>query len=83
MTNQTLNVALKPMASAPKPKGEEYFKLLVLAEWTECGQVVRDWKLVYWVDPWDGMPGGWCHRGHGDFVTALGWVLCTKDLPIE
>ena len=72
---------LKPMATAPRPKDGEHFKVLVLDEWHEAGMQCRGWKLVYWVDAWGDMPAGWCHRGHGDFRHPLGWVLTTLDLP--
>lgn len=73
---------LKPMATAPRPAGDEHFKLLVLDEWVECGKPVRDWVLVHWLDAWDGRPAGWYGRHSGDLRHPLGWVLCTSTLPL-
>lgn len=78
-----MDVSLKPMASAPKPGKGEHITLLALCEWSECGQVCQGWKLIYWVDPFGGMPGGWCSGGHGNFVNAVGWSLNVADLPIK
>lgn len=78
-----MDISLKPMSSAPKPQKGEHFTLLALCEWTECGQVVQGWKLIYWVDAFGGMPAGWCSNGHGNFVNAVGWILNTTDLPIK
>ena len=74
-------LTLKPMASAPKPKRDEHFELLVLDEITEMGQIIRVWKLVYWVEPFDGNSGGWCHNGYLNFCNPVGWILSTNILP--
>jgi len=73
---------IKPMATAPRPTGAEYFKLLVLDEWDEGGQQVRGWKLVYWQDAWSTMPAGWYGRDCGDLRHPIGWVLSTESLPL-
>lgn len=76
-----LNLDLKPMATAPRPVGNEHVKLLVLDEWTECGQVQQAWALVYWLEAWDDMPAGWYGRHSGDLRHPVGWVLSTASLP--
>lgn len=78
-SNQLLS--LKPMATAPRPTGDEYFKLLVLDEWNEGGEQVQDWVLVYWLDAWDEMPAGWYGNSCGDLRHPIGWILCTASLP--
>ncbi len=72
---------LKPMATAPRPKDGEHFRLLVLDEWHEMGEPVRDWKLVYWLDAFDGQPAGWYGKNCGDLRHPVGWVLATSELP--
>ena len=74
-------LSLKPMATAPRPKYDEQFRLLVLDEWTECeGLVERDWRLVYWLEAWDGRPAGWYGNNCGDLRHPVGWVLSTASL---
>lgn len=75
-------LSLKPMATAPRPTDDEYFKLLVLDEWHEMGQPVRGWALVYWLDAWDGMPAGWYGANCRDLRHPVGWVLSTASLPV-
>lgn len=77
-----LNLELKPMSTAPRPVGNERFKLLVLDEWTECGQVERGWAFVYWLNAWDDMPAGWYGQHSGDLRHPVGWVLSTASLVI-
>lgn len=74
-------MAMKPMSSAPKPVGDEHFKILALDEWTESGQVCRGWALLYWLDAFDGSPAGWHGENCGDLRHPLGWVMTTRDLP--
>lgn len=75
--------AIKPMSSAPKPKRDEYFMLLVLDEWTDMGKTCRRWKLAYWLDAFDGRPAGWHGENCGDLLNPVGWILTTADLPSE
>jgi hypothetical protein len=74
---------LKPMASAPKPKENEYFKVLVLDEWWEGGELTQGWKMVYWLDAFDGRPAGWHEKHCGDLRSPLGWVLTTAELSLS
>lgn len=78
----TISLDLKPMASAPRPKEGEHFKLLVLDEWSEMGQPVRGWALVYWLEAFDGQPAGWYELHSGDLRHPVGWVLRTDALPL-
>ena len=75
-------LAIKPMASAPRPKDGEYVHLLVLDEWTEGGQISRAWNLVYWLDAFDGRPAGWYGNNCGDLRNPQGWILSTAELPL-
>lgn len=78
---QKAAVQLKPMATAPKPKEDEFMKLLVLDEWYEMGQPCRGWSFVYWLEAFDGRPAGWYGRDCGDLRHPVGWILSTSDLP--
>lgn len=75
------SLSIMPMSSAPKPKEGEHFKLLALDEWTESGVACRGWRLVYWLDAFDGRPAGWHGSDCGDLRHPLGWVLATSELP--
>lgn len=72
-----LTMHLKAMASAPKDCG----KVLVLEEYTDAGMVERSWNLVYWLEPFDGNPGGWYGKNCGDLRNPIGWILSTNQLP--
>lgn len=76
-----VGLELKAMASAPKPREDEDFRLLVLDEWMEMGQPCRGWTLVYWLDAFDGRPAGWHGQNCADLRHPVGWILRTSDLP--
>lgn len=69
------------MSTAPKPKDGEYVHVLVLDEWDEGGYIARGWKLVYWLEAFDGQPAGWYGSGCLDLRNPQGWILSTAELP--
>jgi hypothetical protein len=75
-----IHLKLKPMATAPKPKDDEYVQLLVLEEFQEDPHTSQAWRFVYWLDAFDGRPAGWYGNNCGDLRNPLGWVLTTKQL---
>jgi hypothetical protein len=71
----TVHWPLKTMRTAPRPKGDEFVQLLVLDEWLELGAPVRAWKLVYWLDAFDGRSAGWYGNNCGDLRQPAGWLM--------
>jgi hypothetical protein len=65
-------IDLKPMSTAPRKSG---VRVLVLDEWSECGQICRGYKFVYWLRSFDNMPNGWYGQHCGDLRNPQGWVL--------
>jgi len=72
---------IKPMATAPKPKKDEQFKLLVVDEWVDSGIRCNGWRLVYWLEAFEDMPAGWYGQNCGDLCNPIGWILSTNELP--
>jgi hypothetical protein len=65
---------LRPMSDAPRTDGPD--KLLVMVEFTECGQQLRTWDLVDWQGPGASEGPGWYSSGRA--VQPVGWV---QELP--
>ena len=65
---------LKPMATAPRER-----RVLALDECMDGGELIRVWRIVYWCDAWDGVPGSWRGRNSGDVRTPLGWLMTMPD----
>lgn len=75
---------LQPMSTAPIPKDDEYFQLLVLEQYTDSysQELIKSWSLVYWLDAFDGRPAGWYGNHCTDLRNPIGWILSTSSLPI-
>ena len=75
---------LKPMATAPKSLDSPLInRVLVLDEFVEGGMKVRvrDWKLVYWCEAFDGWPAGWRGADWGDIRHPVGWLMALETPP--
>jgi hypothetical protein len=67
-------IEFKPMSSAP-----QHGHILALDEWAESGTTCQGYKVLYWLDAFDGMPSGWYGKNCGDLRHPKAWIISLEE----